>query len=63
MLLDGGIHVGEEVKPRRLLELARGHWTIENRLHWVLDVTVDEDRSQVRRGAAAHAMASLRKLA
>lgn len=47
----------------RLLSLSRGHWTIENRLHWVRDVTFDEDRSQIRRGAAAHAMASLRNLA
>ncbi len=53
----------EQASPARLLELARGHWTIENRLHWVRDVTFDEDRSQVRRGAAAHAMASLRNLA
>lgn len=53
----------EAASPQRLMALARGHWTIENRLHWVRDVTFDEDRSQVRRGAAAHAMASLRNLA
>lgn len=53
----------EKASPARLLGLNRGHWTIENRLHWVRDVTFDEDRSQVRRGGAAHAMASLRNLA
>jgi len=52
-----------QASPARLLTLNRGHWRIENRLHWVRDVTFDEDRSQVRRGAAAHAMASLRNLA
>ena len=37
-----------EAIPDRLLSLARGHWHIENRSHWVRDVTFDEDRSQVR---------------
>jgi len=36
--------------PSRVLELVRGHWQIENRSHWVRDVTFDEDRSQVRCG-------------
>jgi predicted transposase YbfD/YdcC len=49
--------------PKRLLEIIRGHWSIENRLHWVRDVTFDEDRSQVRKGAGAQVMASLRNLA
>jgi len=49
--------------PAALLELSRGHWTIENRLHWVRDVTFDEDRSRVRTGAGAQVMASLRNLA
>jgi hypothetical protein len=46
-----------------LLYFNRGQWEIENRLHWVRDVTFDEDRSQVRRGDAPQAMASLRNLA
>lgn len=46
-----------------LLTLVRGHWTIENRLHWVRDVTFDEDRSQVRKGNGPRVMASLRNLA
>ena len=48
---------------KRLLRINRGHWCIENRLHWVRDVTFDEDRSQVRTGSAAQAMATLRNLA
>jgi predicted transposase YbfD/YdcC len=47
----------------RVLSLSRGHWSIENRLHWVRDVTFDEDRSRVRRGTGAQVMASLRNLA
>ena len=49
--------------PSRLLALNRGHRRIENRLHWVRDVTFDEDRSQVRKGAGAQAMAALFNLA
>ena len=47
---------------RRLLGLNRGHWGIENRLHWIRDVTFDEDRSQVRAGAAPQIVAGLRNL-
>lgn len=43
-----------------LLKLVRGHWTIENRSHWVRDVTFDEDRSQVRKGNIPQVMAALR---
>ena len=39
-----------DADARRLLSLSRGHWGIENRLHWVRDVTFDEDRSQMRTG-------------
>ncbi len=46
-----------------LLRHVRGHWEIENRLHYVRDVTFDEDRSQVRRGSGPQMMASLRNLA
>ena len=53
----------ERATPARLLALSRGHWTIDNRLHGVRDVTFDEDRSRVRKGAGAQVMASLRNLA
>ena len=43
-----------------LLKLVRGHWTIENKSHWVRDVTFDEDRSQVREGNIPQVMAALR---
>jgi hypothetical protein len=47
----------------RLLHRLRGHWGIENRTHWVRDVTMDEDRCQVRSGAAPEAFAACRNLA
>lgn len=49
--------------PRRLLRLVRDHWRIENRAHWVRDVTFDEDRSQIRVGAGPQVWACLRNLA
>ena len=52
----------KDADARRLLSLSRGHWGIENRLHWVRDVTFDEDRSQVRTGAAPQVLAGLRNL-
>lgn len=42
-------------------ELIRGHWGIENQLHWVLDVTFREDRSRIRKGGAGGNMAQLRR--
>jgi len=48
---------------KELANLIRGHWGIENRLHWVRDTSYREDASQVRTGNAAHVMASLRNLA
>ena len=47
--------------PDRLLALVRGHWGIENRLHHVRDVSMDEDRCRVRAGGRA--LASIRNLA
>jgi predicted transposase YbfD/YdcC len=41
----------------------RGHWGIENKLHWLLDVDFREDQSRVRTGHAAENLASLRRLA
>ena len=53
----------DKANPKELLQIARGHWEIENRLHWVRDVTFDEDRSQIRTKSAPRVMASLRNLA
>jgi len=48
---------------RRTLRAVRGHWGIENSLHWVLDVAFDEDGSRVRKDNAPQNMATLRHLA
>jgi predicted transposase YbfD/YdcC len=53
----------KQAGPRRLLGLARGHWQIENRSHYVRDVTYGEDRSQVRDGTVAQVVAALRNVA
>jgi predicted transposase YbfD/YdcC len=49
--------------PATLAAWVRGHWEIENRLHWVRDVTYQEDKSLVRTGNAPRVMAALRSLA
>ena len=49
--------------PATLAAWVQGHWGIENQLHWVRDVTFDEDRSQVRTGNAPRVMATLRNTA
>jgi predicted transposase YbfD/YdcC len=50
-----------QADPMLLARWLRGHWTIEA-LHWVRDVTFDEDRSQVRTGNGPQIMAALRNL-
>ncbi|WP_197519760.1 ISAs1 family transposase [Pseudonocardia sp. HH130630-07] len=54
---------GADADPALLAGWIRGHWGIENRLHWVRDVSFDEDRSAVRTGAGPQTMAALRNLA
>ena len=47
----------------RLLAVARGHWAIENNLHWMLDVHFDEDHCRVRKDHAPLNLATLRRVA
>ena len=47
----------------RLLDLVRGHWGIENELHWVLDVAFREDANKTRLGHAGENLAWLRRIA
>ena len=49
-------------EAEKLGELVRRHWGIENRCHWVLDVSFDEDSCRARKGHAAQNLALLRKL-
>ncbi len=56
--------LGRERGPaERLLSIARGHWKIENRLHWVRDETLGEDRCRVRTGEAPEILAGIRNAA
>lgn len=50
----------ERASAAQLLHLTRAHWGIENRSHWVRDVTFGEDQSQVRKGTLPQMMAALR---
>ena len=56
------LHV-HQAKPAQLAAWIRGHWGIENKVHWVRDVTYDEDRSQIRTGTGPQVMAALRNAA
>jgi predicted transposase YbfD/YdcC len=53
----------DQASPAQLAAYARGHWSIENKLHHVLDATYQEDASQIRSGTGPRIMATLRNLA
>jgi len=48
---------------QRILQIVRKHWAIENELHWVLDVALNEDRSRVRKDQSPENLAVLRHIA
>jgi predicted transposase YbfD/YdcC len=49
--------------PEEILSIVREHWGIENRLHWALDVVLDEDRDRTRKDNGPPNLAILRRLA
>ena len=51
-----------KASPAHIATYARQHWGIENRLHWVRDVTLGEDSSQVRAGSRPRVLTALRNL-
>lgn len=53
----------QRATPAQLLALWRGHWSVENQLHYLRDVAFDEDRATVRAGHAPQAMAAFRNAA
>jgi len=53
----------EQAPPAELARYIRGHWHVENKLHWVRDVTMGEDASTIATGAGPRIMASIRNLA
>lgn len=52
----------QRATPTHLLEINRGHWTIETKSHYVRDVSFNEDASRIRKGASAQVMAALRNV-
>jgi predicted transposase YbfD/YdcC len=50
----------EQASAKRLLGISRGHWAIENRLHWVRDMSLGEDACRVRTGEAPEILAAIR---
>ena len=52
-----------QLTAKAAADAVRGHWGIENRLHWVLDVTFNEDKSRVRKGHSAKNIAVVRHFA
>ena len=55
--------LSKAMTAERLLAVVRAHWGIENSLHWVLDVTMDEDQARNRRDHGPENLALLRRLA
>ena len=47
---------------KQIAEAIRSHWAIENSLHWILDVTLREDDSRVRKDHAPENMAMVRHI-
>ena len=52
----------EQATPERLLALNRGYWAIENRVHYMRDVALDEDRSRCRKDALPRGLAAFANL-
>ena len=51
-----------EPNARQINQSVRNHWSIENQLHWVMDVTMDEDNSRVRKGNAPENMCMIKHI-
>jgi predicted transposase YbfD/YdcC len=52
----------QRASAQQLLELNRGHWRIENQLHWVRDVVMGEDKCRARKGHSPQNLAALHNL-
>ena len=55
--------MSRKLSAKQFAAAVRGHWSIENRLHWQLDVTFGEDQSRLRRGHANANFSILRRTA
>ena len=57
------IALSKRLSPRRVLEVTRAHWSIENHLHWLLDVAFFEDDARTRKNYAPENLAVIRRMA
>lgn len=55
--------LSRKLTPQKLLDTVRAHWTIENQLHWTLDVVFDEDDARSRKNYAPENLAVIRRIA
>lgn len=51
-----------DIDAALLSKAIRGHWEVENKVHWILDVSYSEDASRIRKGHGAENLAVLRRM-
>jgi predicted transposase YbfD/YdcC len=57
------VALSTELSPARLLEVVRAHWSVENNLHWQLDVSFHEDQTRTRKDYAPYNLTIIRRMA
>jgi predicted transposase YbfD/YdcC len=57
------VALSKPLSPRKLAQVVRAHWSIENQLHWTLDVVFDEDDARTRKDNGPENLAVIRRLA
>jgi len=57
------VALSKRLSPRRVLEVTRAHWSIENNLHWQLDVVFSEDDARTRKNYGPQNLAVIRRMA
>jgi predicted transposase YbfD/YdcC len=57
------VALSRKLTPAKMAEAVRAHWSIENQLHWTLDVVFDEDAARTRKDYAPENLAVIRRLA
>jgi predicted transposase YbfD/YdcC len=57
------VALSRTLRPIKLLDVVRAHWSIENQLHWTLDVVFDEDDARTRKDYGPENLAVIRRLA
>jgi predicted transposase YbfD/YdcC len=55
--------LGKRIRAKRMAGYIRGHWTVENNLHWQLDISFNEDQRRIRKGHGAENFSRLCRIA